>query len=143
MAFVTELCRGSLLQKLKSNNAYKKEPLLREEALKVLREVLVGYYWMREHGLLHRDIKPANVLIGQDGEARLGDFGFSTRDEEVDKDRNVNIGSPLYMAPEVLKGNNYSSKADMWSIGLIFLEALIGDLPWLHVKECNLHEKLL
>lgn len=47
------------------------------------------------------------------------------------------------MAPEVLKGNNYSSKADMWSIGLIFLETLIGDLPWLHVKECNLHEKLL
>lgn len=81
MAFVTELCRGSLLQKLKSNNAQKKEPLLREEAFKVLRDILVGYYWMREHGLLHRDIKPANVLIGQDGEARLGDFGFSTRDE--------------------------------------------------------------
>lgn len=109
----------------------------------MLREVIVGYYWMREHGLLHRDIKPANILIGQDGEARLGDFGFSTRDEEVDKDRNVNIGSPLYMAPEVLKGNNYSSKADMWSIGLIYLETLIGDLPWLNVKECNLHEKLL
>jgi serine/threonine protein kinase len=38
------------------------------------------------------------------------------------------------MAPEVLKGNNYSSKADMWSIGLIFLEMLIGDLPWSNVK---------
>jgi serine/threonine-protein kinase len=81
VVFITELCKESLSQKLKSNNAIKKEPLPRPEAIKIIKEVLVGYYWMREHGLLHRDIKPANILMGEDGEARLGDFGFSIRDE--------------------------------------------------------------
>lgn len=98
---------------------------------------------MRKHRLLHRDIKPANILFAQDGQARLADFGFSTKDQAVDKDKFVNLGSPLYMAPEILRGNNYSSKGDMWSIGLVFLETLIGDLPWSNVKETSLYEKIL
>ena len=48
-----------------------------------MKQILNGYSEMRNHKLLHRDLKPANILISLDGEARIGDFGFSIRDEQV------------------------------------------------------------
>lgn len=85
---------------------------------------------MRAEGLVHRDIKSANILIGKDGQIRLCDLGFATEDCFLYEDKTINVGSPLYMAPEVIKGNEYSAKADIWALGLVLLEMLIGDFPW-------------
>lgn len=54
---------------------------------------------------MHRDIKSANVLLGKDGEVRICDLGFATEDGQIYEDRTINVGSPLYMAPEVIKSN--------------------------------------
>ena len=90
---------------------------------------------MHSAGLIHRDIKPANILIGFDGTAKICDLGFATRSDKVKEDRFVNVGSPLYMAPEVMKDNQYSSKADIWALGVLMLEMINGGLPWDKSKE--------
>lgn len=89
---------------------------------------------MRQFGFIHRDIKPANILIDGDGSAILADLGFATSDSKIFEDRRVKAGSPLYMAPEILKDNAYSAKGDIWSLGIVLLEMLIGDLPWVNAK---------
>ena len=82
---------------------------------------MIGYLGMRAEGYIHRDIKSANILVGMDGAARLCDLGFATLDENIKEDRLINVGSPLYMAPEVIKGNEYSAKGDIWALGLVLL----------------------
>ena len=89
---------------------------------------------MRQFGFIHRDIKPANILIDVNGCAKLADLGFATTDAKICEDRLVKAGSPLYMAPEVLKGNFYSAKGDIWALGIVLLEMIIGDLPWINAK---------
>lgn len=77
---------------------------------------------------MHRDFKLANILM-HDGEIKIADFGFSkllTNEEFTE----TMLGSPLNMAPEVLGGNQYNSKADIWSIGVVFYEMLFGLYSW-------------
>jgi serine/threonine protein kinase len=104
MAIVTNLCKYSIHQLLKTSEG-KRRPLELRKAMKIFEETVLGYQEMRAQGLLHRDIKTANILIGINGEARLCDLGFATTEENVKEDKKINVGSPLYMAPEVIKEN--------------------------------------
>ena len=70
--------------------------------------------------IVHRDLKPANILLTDNDEAKIADFGFAIKAEELLKPSKYNVGSPLYMAPESLRKNEYSYKTDLWSIGVIF-----------------------
>ena len=67
---------------------------------------------------MHRDIKPDNILF-HDGVVKLGDFGFCKNLENDNAMTSTMLGSPIYMAPEVLKGEDYSTKADVWSLGVV------------------------
>jgi serine/threonine protein kinase len=78
--------------------------------------------------IMHRDIKPANILF-KDGKIKVADWGFS-RLLEFGETTCSFIGSPAYMAPEVLKGEEYSLKADVWSLGIVAYECLFGVCPW-------------
>jgi serine/threonine protein kinase len=78
--------------------------------------------------IIHRDIKPANILF-KDGKIKVADWGFS-RLLEFGETTCSFIGSPAYMAPEVLKGEEYSLKADVWSLGVVAYECLFGVCPW-------------
>ena len=78
-------------------------------------------------GVIHRDIKPANIMrVGN--KWKLSDFGFAVKSRFGFKDR-MNVGTPLYMAPESLKKNYYSSKSDLYSLGIVVLEMLVGRTP--------------
>jgi len=90
---------------------------------------------MREFGFVHRDIKPANILLDFHGRAKLADLGFATLDSKLFEDKFIKAGSPLYMAPEIFKSNSYSAKGDIWAMGIVLLEMLIGDLPWINANE--------
>jgi len=77
---------------------------------------------------MHRDFKLPNILL-HDGIVKIADFGFSKILGE-DQCAKTMLGSPLNMAPEVLGGKKYSSKADIWSIGVCFYEMLFGRPPY-------------
>lgn len=77
---------------------------------------------------MHRDIKPANILKNH-SHWKLADFGFAIRAEGEIKTRQ-NVGTPLYMPLESLQRNLYSPESDIFSVGIIFYEMMVGITPW-------------
>lgn len=79
--------------------------------------------------IIHRDIKPENILLTLDGRAKVGDFGICAALESADFTRTI-AGTPPYMAPEVLEGNEYSFEADIHSLGCVMYLIWADRLPW-------------
>lgn len=108
----------------------KKGPLAQSRVKSIAYGVLSGLDAVHQLGLIHRDIKPDNILIGVDGSPRLADFslaGFSrissfTRHGDM-------IGTPAYLAPELLDGTSATIRSDLYAVGLVLLESLTGSNP--------------
>ncbi len=120
---ITELCSSDM-------NKVIKNKLTETEACFYMAQLMEGYREIYDHQIVHRDLKPANLLITDSKILKIADFGFGIKSKELAKPSKYNVGSPLYMAPESLKKNEYSYKTDLWSIGIIFFEMLTGDTPW-------------
>lgn len=108
------------------------------KAIEYIRQIVNGFGVIVSHGIIHRyfislfrDLKPANVLV-KDNVLKLADFGFA-RYSETMCFINSAVGSPAYMAPQVLnreKYSHYSYKCDIWSFGVVCYEMLFGKVPW-------------
>lgn len=86
---------------------------------------------MHKKHRLHRDIKSDNVLVDKDGRVKIADFGFAVGlTREQDKRKSV-VGTPYWMAPELIRGNEYGSEVDVWSMGITALEMADGEPPWI------------
>lgn len=81
-----------------------------------------------EHGIVHRDIKPSNILVNREGRVKLADFGLARPLTEFDQE--VALGTPDYVAPEILSGDRVDHRADIYALGVVVFEMLTGRVPW-------------
>ncbi|WWD04732.1 hypothetical protein V865_002803 [Kwoniella europaea PYCC6329] len=141
---VLEYCENGSLQSI-----LKKFGKFPESLIAVyISQVLEGLIYLHEQGVIHRDIKGANILTNKDGSVKLADFGVSSKNQpkpsaasspsssssqeynkKEDNDNEV-VGSPYWMAPEVIEQNGSSTASDIWSVGCVIVELLEGKPPY-------------
>jgi len=114
----------------------KNRPLKEKYAIKYLKQLSEGLKYLLSNNIIHRDLKPQNILVSDIGDIKITDFGFA---RYFDNDIMIQTicGSPLYMAPEIMKSQKYDYKSDLWSVGVIFYEMLVGKTPF---KSKNIYE---
>mmetsp|Transcript_3098 Transcript_3098/g.10432 ORF Transcript_3098/g.10432 Transcript_3098/m.10432 type:complete len:175 (+) Transcript_3098:834-1358(+) len=94
------------------------------------REVALALSFLHTRSRIHRDIKSDNILIGLDGSVKLADFGYCVQLTEEAGRRNSLVGTPYWMAPELIRTQYYNEKVDIWSLGIMAIEAVDREPPW-------------
>jgi len=117
-----------------------------ESAVTLCLEVAKGLSALHAEGLVHRDLKPANILLDEQGRAYITDFGLAKdRDASALTEPGQAVGSMDYMAPEQIRGEEVSGSTDVYALGCVIYEALVGDPPfaekegmqvlWAHLRD--------
>ena len=95
-------------------------------------------YCQKEKKIIHRDLKPSNILVNSKGEVKIADFGVSAIVEGSWAQKKTMIGTYIYMAPERIDYDSYTINSDIWSLGIIVMECLLGYYPYIIYNNNNL-----
>ena len=126
-----------LMEYISKGNIYglipqdKKKRLNAQVVASLMKGVISAVYFLHNMNppIIHRDIKPENVLLSEKLEAKLTDFGWSNYMED-DQKRNTVCGTPIYLAPEIIKEKGHDERVDIWCIGVLLFELITGTVPF-------------
>lgn len=125
-----EYFQGETLSK-RILKAYKKNQTYSEKKVADIMEKLIrAIAHCHENGVCHRDLKPENILINKEDEVKVIDFGLSKHLDKNIRSLSTRVGTPAFMAPEVVMGNNYDFKCDIWSLGVTMYNLISGQVPF-------------
>ena len=109
-------------------------PIPYQKAAGILKQVAEALAYAHSHGILHRDVKPSNILLSENGEVTLTDFGIAkileTNEQGTLTETGLGVGTPEYMAPEQGLGKNVDGRADIYVLGVVFYELITGHKPY-------------
>ncbi|KAL3677516.1 hypothetical protein R1sor_027464 [Riccia sorocarpa] len=123
---VMEYCGGGSVADIMSITD---EPLEEHQIAYICKESLKGLAYLHSIFKVHRDIKGGNILLTEQGEVKLGDFGVAAQLTRTMSKRNTFIGTPHWMAPEVIQESRYDGKVDVWALGVSAIEMAEGLPP--------------
>jgi serine/threonine-protein kinase len=125
-----EFVRGYTLSELVEEAPNRQMPS--RATVGIARQICRGLQAAHEQGIIHRDIKPQNVLIDAKGEVKLMDFGIARMAEapEAMTQAGLIVGTPHYMSPEQVQGNPLDARSDVYSMGVLIYELLVGRRPF-------------
>jgi serine/threonine protein kinase len=126
---VMEYIDGKSLKEIMSEHGV----LDQELALFAAREVCLGLDHAHQRGIIHRDIKPANIMVTNDGQVKITDFGLAKLNQSQTQQTVAStlLGTPLYMSPEQAIGDNVDGRSDLFSLGTMCYEMITGTQPFL------------
>ena len=97
----------------------------------IIYNLLCAIKYLHESKVIHRDLKPANIFLSASGQVKVGDFGISRFLSASEALAHTQCGTPLYMSPEMARGQSYSRAADAWAVGCIMYEMMTLTAPWI------------
>ncbi|CAG9328511.1 unnamed protein product [Blepharisma stoltei] len=115
-----------------------KEP----QACRFFQQILAGVEYLHKNSIIHRDLKPENLLLDENLNIKIVDFGLSNT-HKTGETLKTACGSPCYAAPEMIAGKRYGNKVDLWSCGIILFALICGHLPFEDPNTSQLYKKIL
>lgn len=110
------------------------------EGLRIVIQLLDALDYLHAHGIVHRDIKPANIMITEDAQVKIADFGIAKIDASGHTQVGVVLGTPTYMAPEQFMGYDVDLRADLYAAGVILYLILTGERPFVGSVIAIMHQ---
>jgi NIMA (never in mitosis gene a)-related kinase len=131
LAIAMSFCDSGDLARLLANNRAAHAVMPARDVLSLGAQIAEGLACVHAHKILHRDVKPGNIFLSGGGRrAVLGDFGVSRQLDFTAECARTYAGTPQYMPPEVISGRPYDAAADVWALGVVLYEMIVGDRPF-------------